>query len=125
MADTHNIDRGRFELTGDNPPGPLEGRYWLLWSAVLSIAAGLTAAWIGRKRLRFAGATTARAAAAALRATAAAMTRGIPEARAEVLGFSGFSTRRSCSSRWPAGVLFSKPAAFPTTASWGGRGSAG
>ena len=90
VADTHNIDRGRFELTGDNPPGPLEGRYWLLWSAVLSIAAGLTAAWIGRERLRFAGATTARAAAAALRATAAAMTRGIPEARAEVLGFFRF-----------------------------------
>ena len=87
VADTHNIDRRRFELTGDNPPGPLEGRHWHLWSALFSIAAGLTAAWIGQVRLRFAGATAARTAAAALRAAAEAITRGIPEARAEVLGF--------------------------------------
>ena len=90
VSDTHNIDRRRFELTGDNPPGPLEGRYWILWSALLSIAAGLTVAWIGRERLRPARATAARAAAAALRAAAAAMTRGIPETRAEVLGFFRF-----------------------------------
>ena len=90
VADTYNIDRRRFELTGDNPPGPLEGRYWLLWSALLSIAAGLAAALIGRERFQSAGAATARAAAAALGATAAAMTRGIPEASAEVLGFFRF-----------------------------------
>ena len=56
VADTRNIDRSRFELTGDNSPGPLKVRYWFLSSAVLSIAAGLTAAWIGREQLWFAGA---------------------------------------------------------------------
>ena len=90
VEDTHNIDRRRFELTGDNPPGPFEGRYWFLWSAVLSIAAGLIAAWIGQERLRSARVAAARAAQAAFRAAAATMTRGVPEARAEVLGFFRF-----------------------------------
>ena len=87
VADTHNIDRSRFELTGDNPPGPLEGRYWLLWAALLSVAAGLAAVWVGGKRLRYAGALAARTATSTIRAAAAATTRGIPETRAEVLGF--------------------------------------
>ena len=33
-----------------------------------------------------------------------AITRGIPELPAEILGFSGSSTRRFCSWRWPAAV---------------------
>lgn len=66
VEDTHNIDRRRFELAGENPPGRLEGRFWLLWAGAISVVAGVLSAWIAQDRWWRIGSTATRSAGTAV-----------------------------------------------------------
>jgi hypothetical protein len=104
VEDTQYIDRQRFRLAGEVATGPLEDRLWLLWAGAIAFAAGISAAWIGQDRWRRAGfqlcevgirlrrptAAVTKPVAAAYHVAARVLTRGIPELRAEVLGFFRF-----------------------------------
>ena len=90
VADTHNIDRGNFQLTGDGRPVPPFGPRGFLYAMVCGFAAALLAGWVGHERLWRAAFALKRAAAAATGATVAAATRGVPEMSADALGFFRF-----------------------------------
>jgi hypothetical protein len=105
VEDTQKIDRQRFRLTEEGSFGPLEGPFWWLWAAALGVTAGVLAAWIGQDRWWRVGLRVSRAGfrlgrrvwawvtklgAAAYHMAASALTRGVPELRAEVLGFFRF-----------------------------------
>src|SRR5688572_10157622 len=55
VEDTQNIDRPRFRLIDADPPGALDGPFWLLWAAALGVAAGVLAAFVGADRWRRVG----------------------------------------------------------------------
>lgn len=91
IEDTHNINRAESRLAGDESPGPLYGPYWfLLWSTAIGVAVVMLVRWTPEDRLSRLGSSTARSAAAAIRAAGSVATRGIPELRAEALGLFRF-----------------------------------
>jgi hypothetical protein len=101
VEDTQYIDRQRFTLVA---LGSLADRLWLLWAVALAVAVGIIAASVGQDRWWHAGfrlwhlgirlwratAAVTKSMAAAYRVAAPVLTRGIPELRAEVLGFFRF-----------------------------------
>jgi hypothetical protein len=104
VEDTQYIDRQRFRLAGEAALGPLADLLWLLWAAAIAVAAGILAAGIGQDRwwrvgfqlwhvgvrLSRATASVTKPVAAVYHVAASALTRGIPDLRAEVLGFFRF-----------------------------------
>ena len=132
VEDTHNIDRGRFTLTSDVSPGPLEGPFWLLWATAMGVAAGVVAAGIGQNRLGDvgsrlwrAGPVAANLVTPALDAVKSVLTRGVPELRSEVLGFFRFFYAAFLFAALASGRLRLAPGRYQTTASWAGGGSVG
>jgi hypothetical protein len=104
VEDTQYIDRQRLRLGSGAALRPLADRLWLLWAAGIAVAAGIFAAWIGQDRWWRAGSqlwhpgirlwrgalSVTKPVAAVSRVAASVLTRGIPDLRAEVLGFFRF-----------------------------------
>ncbi|MGH9254767.1 MAG: hypothetical protein ACRD3C_09370 [Vicinamibacterales bacterium] len=94
VEDTHKIDRTRFQPILEDAGQPFGLPWWVMWSALLGIAAVLAVEWLARSRLLRVGCLHVAAAVRAVVARmsspasrfAAVMTRGVPELPAEALG---------------------------------------
>jgi hypothetical protein len=128
VEDTQYIDRQRFELTREASVGPLEGPLWLIWVLAIGIGGGLLAAWAWQyrrglvdSRLWRASSKMTAAVAAGLRIAASAMTRGVPELRAEVLGFFRYFYAASLFLALVQGRLRLEPGRIPDDGQLGWR----